>query len=105
VVVDPLKVEFRFDVGSQNAYLAEPALPGIAERAGAKFEHVPVLLGGIYRATNNMPRPYRCAAIKSKPEYQALETQRFIRQHGIRTFKQKPFFPVNTLMMIQGRSL
>jgi 2-hydroxychromene-2-carboxylate isomerase len=101
-VVDPLKVEFQFDFGSPNAYLAELALPGIAERTGATFEYVPVLLGGIYKATNNMSPAESLRGIKNKPEYQALETKRFIRRHGITTFKQNPFFPVNTLMLMRG---
>ena len=50
----PLKVEFQFDFGSPNAYLAEVAIPGIERRTGVKFEYVPVLLGGIYKATGNM---------------------------------------------------
>ena len=53
-MVSPLKVEFQFDFGSPNAYLAEIALAGIERRTGVKFEYVPVLLGGIYKATNNM---------------------------------------------------
>ena len=53
-VASPLKVEFQFDFGSPNAYLAEYALPGIEQRTGVKFDYVPVLLGGIYKATNNM---------------------------------------------------
>ena len=50
----PLKVEFLFDFGSPNAYLAELAIPAIERRTGLKFEYVPVLLGGIYKATGNM---------------------------------------------------
>ncbi len=40
--------------------------------------------------------------IKNKPEYQALETRRFIRRHGITDFNANPFFPVNTLMLMRG---
>jgi len=40
--------------------------------------------------------------IRNKPEYQALETQRFIRRHNITKFRQNPFFPVNTLMLMRG---
>jgi 2-hydroxychromene-2-carboxylate isomerase len=32
----------------------------------------------------------------------ALETRRFIRRHNITTFRQNPFFPVNTLMLMRG---
>ena len=98
----PLKVEFQFDFGSPNAYLAEVAIPGIERRTGVKFEYVPVLLGGIYKATGNMSPFDSLRGIKNKPEYQALETQRFIRRHNITKFRQNPFFPVNTLMLMRG---
>jgi 2-hydroxychromene-2-carboxylate isomerase len=67
-----------------------------------KFEYVPVLLGGIYKATNNMSPFDSLRGIKNKPEYQALETQRFIRRHSITKFRPNPFFPVNTLMLMRG---
>jgi 2-hydroxychromene-2-carboxylate isomerase len=97
-----LKLEFHFDFGSPNAYLAEKALPGIERRTGVKFDYVPVLLGGIFKATNNMSPFDSLRGIKNKPEYNALETRRFIRRHGITTFEPNPFFPVNTLMLMRG---
>ncbi|TFV41038.1 2-hydroxychromene-2-carboxylate isomerase [Bradyrhizobium frederickii] len=95
------KVEFLFDFGSPNAYLAEVAIPGIEQRTGAKFEYVPILLGGIYKATGNMSPFDSLRGIKNKPEYQALETQRFIRRHNVTRFRTNPFFPVNTLMLMR----
>jgi 2-hydroxychromene-2-carboxylate isomerase len=95
------KVEFMFDFGSPNAYLAEIAIPGIEQRTGAKFEYVPVLLGGIYKATGNMSPFDSLRGIKNKPEHQALETQRFIRRHNVTKFRSNPFFPVNTLMLMR----
>jgi 2-hydroxychromene-2-carboxylate isomerase len=90
-VASPLKVEFQFDFGSPNAYLAELAIPGIEQRTGVKFEYVPVLLGGIFKATNNMSPFDSLRGIKNKPEYQALETQRFIRRHNVTKFAHNPF--------------
>jgi 2-hydroxychromene-2-carboxylate isomerase len=101
-VGNPLKVEFQFDFGSPNAYLAEFVIPSIERRTGVKFEYVPVLLGGIYKATGNMSPADSLRGIKNKPEYQALETQRFLRRHNITKFRQNPFFPVNTLMLMRG---
>jgi 2-hydroxychromene-2-carboxylate isomerase len=101
-VASPIKVEFHFDFGSPNAYLAELALGGIAKRTGAKFDYIPVLLGGIYKATNNMSPAESLRGIKNKPEYHALETRRFMARHHITTFKTNPFFPVNTLMLMRG---
>jgi 2-hydroxychromene-2-carboxylate isomerase len=98
----PLKFEFLFDFGSPNAYLAELVLPEIERRTGIKFNYVPVLLGGIFKATGNMSPFDSLRGIKNKPEYQALETQRFIRRHNITKFRQNPFFPVNTLMLMRG---
>jgi 2-hydroxychromene-2-carboxylate isomerase len=98
----PLKVEFHFDFGSPNAYLAERVLPAIEQRTGVKFDYVPVLLGGVYKATNNMSPAESLRGIRNKPEYNALETRRFIARHNITSFKSNPFFPVNTLMLMRG---
>jgi 2-hydroxychromene-2-carboxylate isomerase len=98
----PLKLEFHFDFGSPNAYLAELVLPEIEKRTGVKFEYVPVLLGGVYKATGNMSPFDSLRGIKNKPEYNALETQRFIRRHNVTKFQSNPFFPVNTLMLMRG---
>jgi 2-hydroxychromene-2-carboxylate isomerase len=95
-------VEFLFDFGSPNAYLAELVIPSIERRTGVKFDYVPVLLGGIFKATGNMSPFDSLRGIKNKPEYMALETQRFIRRHDITTFRPNPFFPVNTLMLMRG---
>ena len=40
--------------------------------------------------------------IKNKPEYNALETKRFLHRHNITQFQPNPFFPVNTLMLMRG---
>jgi len=98
----PLKVEFHFDFGSPNAYLAEIALPAIEQRTGVKFEYVPVLLGGVYKATGNLSPAESLRGIKNKPEYNAIETERFLRRHNITKFKMNPFFPVNTLALMRG---
>jgi 2-hydroxychromene-2-carboxylate isomerase len=98
----PLKVEFHFDFGSPNAYLAELALPAITQRTGVEFEYVPVLLGGVYKATGNLSPAESLRGIKNKPEYNAIETQRFLRRHNITKFKMNPFFPVNTLALMRG---
>src|SRR5262245_9386723 len=102
MVGNPLKVEFQFDFGSPNAYLAELVIPSIERRTGVKFEYVPVLLGGIYKATGNRSPAESLHGIKNKPEYQALEVARCRRRHNITKFRQNPFFPVNTLMLMRG---
>jgi 2-hydroxychromene-2-carboxylate isomerase len=96
------KIEFLFDFGSPNAYLSHLVIPDIEKRHGVKFEYLPVLLGGVFKLTNNRSPAESNVGIKNKPEYQQLETERFIRQHGITRYRTNPFFPVNTLMIMRG---
>jgi 2-hydroxychromene-2-carboxylate isomerase len=96
------KVEFHFDFGSPNAYLAHLVIPQIEKRTGAKFTYVPVLLGGVFRLTGNRSPAESLANIKNKPEYERLELTRFIKRHGITRYRQNPFFPVNTLTIMRG---
>jgi 2-hydroxychromene-2-carboxylate isomerase len=96
------KVEFHFDFGSPNAYLAHLVIPEIERRTGTKFEYVPVLLGGVFKLTNNRSPAESMAGIKNRLEYEALERQRFIRRHNIARFTFNPFFPINTLSIMRG---
>jgi 2-hydroxychromene-2-carboxylate isomerase len=97
-----MQVEFHFDFGSPNAYLAHRVIPGIEARTRAKFRYVPVLLGGVFKATGNRSPGEAFAGIRNKPEYDRLETERFVRRHQIEGFARNPFFPVNTLQMMRG---
>jgi 2-hydroxychromene-2-carboxylate isomerase len=96
------RVEFHFDFGSPNAYLAHLVIPEIERRTGAKFEYVPVLLGGVFKLTGNRSPAEAFAGIKNKPEYERLETERFLKRHAITGYRRNPFFPVNTLMVMRG---
>ena len=96
------KIEFLFDFGSPNAYLSHLVIPGIEKRQGVKFDYLPVLLGGVFKLTNNRSPAETNVGIKNKPQYQQLETDRFIRRHGITRYRPNPFFPVNTLMIMRG---
>jgi 2-hydroxychromene-2-carboxylate isomerase len=96
------KVEFHFDFGSPNAYLSHLIIPTIEKRTGVKFEYVPVLLGGVFKLTNNRSPMESFAGIKNKMEYQHLETKRYIERHDIKQFQMNPHFPVNTLLMMRG---
>ena len=97
-----MTLEFLFDFGSPNAYLAHKIIPDIEKRTGRKFSYVPVLLGGIFKATNNKPPMIQFGGIKGKMEYEMLETQRFIARHKLTAFKFNPHFPVNTLLVMRG---
>ena len=85
-------IEFIFDFGSPNAYLAYRALPPILERTGARLVINPCLLGGIFKATGNLAPAIAFAPIKGKFEYEMLEIAPFRRQASIREIPpQSPF--------------
>lgn len=95
-------LEFYFDFGSPNAYLAYRVLPTIEQRTATPFVPVPVLLGGIFKATNNQSPVQAFAHIPSKLAYERLEMARFIQKHGLFEFEMNPHFPVNTLLIMRG---
>ena len=102
MTANPVTPEFHFDFGSPNAYLAHRVIPTIEQRTGARFRYVPVLLGGVFKATGNRSPGEAFAGIRNKPEYERRETERFIARHGLTAFTRTPFFPVNTLALRRG---
>ena len=77
-------VEFHFDFGSPNAYLAHLVIPEIEKRTGAKFDYVPILLGGVFKLTHNRSPAESMRGIKNRLEYEELERQRFVRLPPVR---------------------
>ena len=94
--------EFLFDFGSPNAYLSHEAIPAIEKRTGVRFDYVPVLLGGIFKSTNNKSPAETLAGVKNKPEFMKLETERFIKRFQVQPYVWNPFFPVNTLNLMRA---
>jgi 2-hydroxychromene-2-carboxylate isomerase len=94
--------QFLFDVGSPNAFLAHEAIPAIEKRIGVIFDYVPVLLGGIFKATNNKSPAETLAGIKNKREFQAVETERFVKRFQVAPYVWNPFFPINTLNLMRA---
>ena len=97
-----MNVEFHFDFGSPNAYLSHAVIPQIERRTGATFEYVPVLLGGIFKLTNNQAPMVAFANIRNKLDYERREMGRFIARHQISRFRFNPHFPVNTLLLMRA---
>lgn len=91
------QVEFFFDFGSPNAYLAYTQLPGIVRRHGAEIVWQPMLLGGVFQATGNRSP----AEIPAKSQWSREDIQRWVARYGIE-FRHNPNFPVNTLPLMRG---
>ena len=96
------KVDFYFDFASPNAYLSHKVMQSIKERTGAEINYIPVLLGGIFKLTNNKPTMEQFFGVKNKNEYQNIEMQRFIQRYGLDKFQMNPHFPVISLQIIRG---
>jgi 2-hydroxychromene-2-carboxylate isomerase len=94
--------QFMFDFGSPNAFLSHEAIPAIEKRSGVKFEYVPILLGGIFKATNNKSPAETLAGVKNKREFHAIETERFVKRFAVKSYTWNPFFPVNTLNLMRA---
>ena len=97
-----VSAQFLFDFGSPNAYLCHKVIPQIEARTGARFEYVPILLGGLFKLANNRSPVEAYAGIPDKLAYERLEMRRFVTRHGLSAFKFNPYFPVNTLQIMRG---
>jgi len=100
-----LKVDFIYDFGSPNAYVAHRVVQGIQSRTGVTFNYMPCLLGGIFKATGNQSPFLAFQNIKGKLDYDRIEFSRFIRRHKLTEFKMNPHFPVNTLLLMRGATV
>jgi len=94
--------QFMFDFGSPNAFLSHEAIPAIEKRASIKFEYVPILLGGIFKSTNNKSPAETLAGVKNKREFYQIETERFLKRFNVQPYVWNPFFPVNTLNLMRA---
>jgi len=93
--------EFLFDFGGPNAYLAHKVLPDFCAQHQAEAVYVPVLLGGLFKITNNQAPLIRYAETPAKRNYEMLEFDRFVKAHKI-PFKMNPNFPINSLHLMRG---
>jgi 2-hydroxychromene-2-carboxylate isomerase len=92
------RFEFFFDYGSPYSYLADSRLPGLAERTGAEIVYRPMLLGGVFKATDN--RSPALEPCEAKRSYGALELRRWVAHLGV-PFRGNPHFPINTLLLMR----
>ena len=93
--------KFIFDFGSPKTYLVYKLLPGIEKRTNIKAEFVPVLLGGIFKSTNNVSPIESFKTVPAKGKYDDLDTARFVKKHNI-AFNFNSNFPINTLNLMRG---
>ena len=94
-------IEFYYDFGSPKSYFVHKLLPGIAENHGMRVVWKPLLLGGVFKLTNNQSPMETFKDVKGKLEYDAHETARFVKLHQL-PYQRNPHFPVMTIGVMRG---
>ena len=91
-------LEFFFDFGSPTAYLAYKRLLQLGEQYDLQVEYRPMLLGGVFKATENMSP----VAVPAKGKYMLeQDLPRFARRYGV-ALAFNPYFPINTLHLMRA---
>lgn len=90
-------VEFYFDLGSPATYLAYTQLPKICEQTDSQLVYVPILLGGVFKATGNASP----ATDPAKGRYMFIDLDRYAKRYGV-PLKINPHFPINTLVLMRA---
>ena len=90
-------VEFYFDLGSPATDLAYTPLPKICEQTDSQLIFIPMLLGGVFKATGNASP----ATIPAKGRYMFQDLDRYAKRYGV-PLKFNPHFPINTLMLMRA---
>lgn len=90
-------VEFYFDLGSPATYLAYTQLPKICAQTGSQLTYIPMLLGGVFKATGNASP----AMIPAKGRYMFQDLDRYAKRYNV-PLKYNPHFPINTLMLMRA---
>lgn len=90
-------VEFYFDLGSPATYLAYTQLPKICAQTHSQLTYIPILLGGVFKATGNASP----ATIPAKGLYMFQDLDRYAKRYGV-PLNFNPHFPINTLMLMRA---
>ena len=90
-------VEFFFDLGSPATYLAYTQLPKICEQTDSQLIYIPMLLGGVFKATGNASP----ATIPAKGRYMFQDLDRYAKRYGV-ALNFNPHFPINTLLLMRA---
>jgi 2-hydroxychromene-2-carboxylate isomerase len=90
-------LEFYYDFGSPTAYLAHKRLGQLAAEYPLEVIYKPMLLGGVFKATDNTSP----VAIPAKGAYMLNhDLPRFAKRYNVE-LNMNPFFPINTLNLMR----
>lgn len=91
-------IDYYYDFSSPYAYLACEEIAKIADRCGAKVNHIPFLLGGLFRLVElDMSNgPPIMQASENKQRHLSEDMARYADLRGL-PFAWPPTFPLNTV--------
>ena len=92
------QVEFFYDVGSPYSYLASTRIEAIASDCGATLVWRPMLVGGLFKATNNTPPAF----LPARARYLGTDLLRWARFYGVPFHIKMP--PMDTLLAMRALS-
>lgn len=90
-------VEFVYDFVSVPCHIAWKSLDPMVKPLGAEVVMMPVLCGGIFKATGNGGP----LAIPAKREWYARDLALWARKRGV-AFNPSPFLPIRSLPLMRG---
>jgi 2-hydroxychromene-2-carboxylate isomerase len=93
-----ITLDFYYDFGSPTTYLAYRRLKQLQQQYDLDINYMPILLGGIFKATANTSP----VAIPAKGKYMLEhDLPRFARRYKV-PLNFNPHFPLNTLNLMRG---
>ena len=94
-------IDYYYDFGSPNCWVAHVILQGISERTGVSVNYKPILLGGLFKLTGNAPPMVAFKDVTGKTAYMQQQMARYLRRYNI-PFNWNPHFPVMTTALMRG---
>lgn len=89
--------DFYFDFGSLASYLAHTQLANICSETGASASLMPMLLGGVFKATGNVSP----MSVPAKGRYIFIDMKRYADSYGV-PLEMNPHFPIITTTLMRG---
>ena len=93
------EIDFYYDFGSPNVYLAWRALSKVE---GLTLNLKPALIGGLFKAANNQPPWQAFGEVPTKMSYMMEEIKRFVAMYELSDYKFNPNFPVMTILPMRA---
>ena len=87
-------VIFYFDLSSPYSYFAATQVEALARRTRATMLWRPVVLGAIFKQTNNVMN----TAVPAKAQYMLVDLERWAHYYDV-PFAFNPHFPLNTMTL------